>query len=241
MRNLLNKSLILWLFMVVSCSAKIEYRPPDSTYRNVEYGKPYVIRGVTYYPMTRVDRFVQTGIASWYGTEEHGKPTASGEPFDMYAMTAAHKTLPLGSYVLVENLENKKKLIVRINDRGPFIRGRVIDLSYSAAKKIGIAESGLAKVRVTLLSENPNYYVAHGKRVDINKGSFAIQIGSFSNYLNASNLASNVDRGQIKGVEINGNRYYRVWITGFNDRRKAEKYLEKIMMTFPDAFVIAQE
>ena len=227
--------------MVVSCSAKIEYRPPDSTYRNVEYGKPYIIRGVTYYPMTRVDRFVQTGIASWYGSEEHGSPTSSGETYDMYAMTAAHKTLPLGSYVLVENLENRKKVIVRVNDRGPFIRGRIIDLSYTAAKKIDIDQRGLAKVRVTLLSENPNYYMAHGERIDINKGNFAIQIGSFSNYMNATNLANRVKNGQIKSVNINDSKYYRVWVTGFNDRRKAEDYLKNIMGTFPDAFVIAQE
>jgi rare lipoprotein A len=237
----MHRSFILWLFMVVSCSANIEYTTPRTVGGKVEYGKPYVIRGITYYPMTRVDRFVQTGIASWYGPEEHGKPTSSGEAFDMYAMTAAHKTLPLGSYVLVENLENGKKIIVRVNDRGPFVKGRIIDLSYSAAKKIGIDQSGLARVRVTLLSENPNYYMAHGEKIDINKGRFAIQIGSFSNYMNATNLASRINNVKIKSVDINGNRFYRVWITGFDDRRKAEKYLESIMGTYPDAFVIAEE
>ena len=227
--------------MIVACSTKVEYTTPYATYRNIEYGRPYVIRGVTYYPMTRVDKFVQTGLASWYGIEEHGKPTASGEPFDMYAITAAHKTLPLGSYVLVENLENGKKVVVRINDRGPFISGRIIDLSYAAAKKIGIDQKGLAKARVTLLSENPNYLMVHGKRIDINKGSFAIQIGSFSSYTNASNLLSRIENGKIKGVELNGKKYYRVWVTGFTDRRKAVKYLENILKTFPDAFVIAEE
>lgn len=239
--KLSNKYLMFWILTIIACSAKVEYTTPHATYRNVEYGKPYVIRGVTYYPMTRVDRFVQTGLASWYGSEEHGKPTASGEPFDMYAITAAHKTLPLGSYVLVENLENKKKLVVRINDRGPFISGRIIDLSYAAAKKIGIDQKGLARVRITLLSENPNYFMAHGKRIDINKGSFAIQVGSFSNYMNASNLLSRIKNGKIKSVDLNGKTYYRVWITGFTDRRDAIKYLERIMGTFPDAFVIAEE
>ena len=93
------------------------------------------------------------GIASWYGSEFHGRRTASGEIYNMYDYTAAHKTLPLGTYVKVINLENGKSVIVRINDRGPFKKGRIIDLSYAAAKKIGIIEKGTARVRLEIISK----------------------------------------------------------------------------------------
>ena len=93
------------------------------------------------------------GIASWYGPGFHGRRTASGEIYNMYAYTAAHKTLPLGTYVRVINLENGKSVVVRINDRGPFKKGRIIDLSYAAAKKIGMIEKGTARVRLEILSK----------------------------------------------------------------------------------------
>ena len=91
------------------------------------------------------------GIASWYGRQFHGRSTASGETFDMYGLTAAHRNLPFGTRVKVTNLENKKSVVVRINDRGPWIKGRIIDLSYAAAKKIGMIEKGVVKVRVELI------------------------------------------------------------------------------------------
>ncbi len=93
------------------------------------------------------------GIASWYGPGFHGRRTASGEIYNMYAYTAAHRTLPLGTYVRVINLENGKSVVVRINDRGPFKKGRIIDLSYAAAKKIGMLEKGTARVRLEILSK----------------------------------------------------------------------------------------
>ncbi|MDY6820052.1 MAG: septal ring lytic transglycosylase RlpA family protein [Deferribacterota bacterium] len=235
-------------FYIVSCANSAQgdsyygrYYSSNTKYSRVSYGKPYVIRGVTYYPLASVDKYTETGIASWYGSEEHGQLTASGEVYDMYKMTAAHKTLPLGSYVSVDNLENGKKVVVRINDRGPFVRGRIIDLSYSAAKKIGIVDKGLARVRVTLLSENPNYYMVRGKKLDIDKGSFAIQIGSFNSYSNATNLANRLDNTKIKSVDINGKIFYRVYICGFKDREKAEDFLRDIQGVYPDAFVIAEK
>lgn len=90
----------------------------------------------------------QVGMASWYGEEFHGRPTSSGEIFDMYKLTAAHKELPLGTRVLVTNLKNRKRVVVKINDRGPFVPGRIIDLSYAAAKKIEMIGDGIVKVRV---------------------------------------------------------------------------------------------
>jgi rare lipoprotein A len=100
---------------------------------------------------TRIKGKAEVGLASYYGTEAHGGPTASGETFDMYGMTAAHKTLPLGAEVRVTNLENGKSVVVRINDRGPFVEGRIIDLSYAAAKKIGMLKDGVVQVKVEML------------------------------------------------------------------------------------------
>ena len=106
---------------------------------------------VTALALTAVSCTGRTGYASWYGPKFHGRTTASGERYNMLALTAAHKSLPFGTYVRVTNLENGRELIVRINDRGPFVRGRVIDLSYSAAKILGITQAGVMKVRLEVL------------------------------------------------------------------------------------------
>jgi rare lipoprotein A len=108
----------------------------------------YSVFGKTYYPMNDARSYRATGTASWYGTKFHGQATANGEAYDLYGMTAAHKTLPLPSYVRVTNLENGKSVILRVNDRGPFYSDRIIDLSFAAAKKLGYAESGTARVQV---------------------------------------------------------------------------------------------
>lgn len=115
-----------------------------------DYGNPdsYTVFGKTYYPMQHAEDFVQIGTASWYGRQFQGQRTSSGETYNMYRMTAAHKTLPLPSYVRVTNLRNEKQVIVRVNDRGPFHGDRIIDLSYVAALKLGIAKTGTAPVAV---------------------------------------------------------------------------------------------
>ena len=110
--------------------------------------KPYTVNGKTYYPLPDAKGYEEICYASWYGPNFHRKLTASGEPYNMYAYTAAHKILPLGTYVLVTNLENGKQVVVRINDRGPFVKNRCIDLSYAAAKKIGLIKKGVAKVKL---------------------------------------------------------------------------------------------
>lgn len=109
---------------------------------------PYTVLGKTYFPMADSKSYVATGTASWYGTKFHGQNTANGEVYDLYGMSAAHKTLPLPSYVRVTNLDNNRSVILRVNDRGPFYSDRIIDLSYAAAKKLGYAEIGTARVRV---------------------------------------------------------------------------------------------
>jgi rare lipoprotein A len=116
--------------------------------------RPYIALGKTYTPMTVVGNFREQGIASWYGKKFNGSRTSSGEVYDMYAMTAAHPTLPLPSYARVTNLGNHKSVIVRINDRGPFMKDRIIDLSYTAAYKLGIIGDGSAEVEVDSIDPN---------------------------------------------------------------------------------------
>lgn len=110
--------------------------------------RPYTVMGQTFTPATELTPFRQRGRASWYGRKFHGKPTASGEPYDMYKMTAAHPTLPIPSYARVTRLANGRSVVVRINDRGPFLRGRAIDLSYTAAHKLGYVGDGSAEVEI---------------------------------------------------------------------------------------------
>ena len=116
--------------------------------------RPYVVLGKTYTPITVTGSFKERGIASWYGKKFHGQRTSSGEAYDMYAMTAAHPTLPIPSYVRVTNVATQKSVVVRVNDRGPFLHERVIDLSYTAAHKLGIIGNGSAEVEVASLAGN---------------------------------------------------------------------------------------
>jgi rare lipoprotein A len=116
--------------------------------------RPYTALGKTYTPLTVVGNYRERGIASWYGKKFHGQRTSSGEVYDMYAMTAAHPTLPIPSYARVTNTANKKSVVVRINDRGPFLHERVIDLSYTAAHKLGYINNGSAEVEIESLTAN---------------------------------------------------------------------------------------
>ncbi len=118
---------------------------PRSRYGNMA---SYRVFGRQYHTLNDETGFVQRGVASWYGPKFHGKRTSSGEPYDMYKMTAAHKSLPLPSYVQVTNLDNGRTAVVRVNDRGPFHDNRIIDLSYSAAVKLGVVRSGTARVEI---------------------------------------------------------------------------------------------
>ncbi|HWH87978.1 MAG TPA: septal ring lytic transglycosylase RlpA family protein [Pseudomonas sp.] len=126
-------------------------RIPDATptlHTGPYKANPYTVLGKTYFPLQESKTYVASGTASWYGTKFHGQNTANGEVYDLYGMSAAHKTLPLPSYVRVTNLDNNKTVILRVNDRGPFYSDRIIDLSYAAAKKLGYAETGTARVKV---------------------------------------------------------------------------------------------
>ena len=150
---------------------------------------------------------VETGVASWYGQEFHGRPTSSREVFDMNDMTAAHRTLPFGTYVMVTNLANDRSAVVRINDRGPFVRGRTIDLSYAAARVLGMVGPGTTRVRIETL---------HGFKAPEDPGRAAIwiQVGAFSVQENAYAIKRRLD-GAYQGVvvarlETGGGAYFRV-------------------------------
>ncbi len=160
-----------------------------------------------YYP----DGFVQTGIASWYGPEFHGQPTSSREIYNMHDLTAAHNSLPIGTYVMVTNLENGKSITVRINDRGPFVKGRVIDLSYAAARALDMIGAGTAKVRIEVLP---------GLSPPLLPPTFSVQIGSFLVKENADKLRRELERN-FEGVYISlyktgQSTYYRVRLKARN-------------------------
>jgi len=135
-------------------------RSPSGDYGTYKVGNPYQIDGVTYVPHVDYD-YVETGVASWYGPNFHGNRTANGEPFDMNSISAAHRTLPLPSMVRVTNLENGRVLNVRVNDRGPFSRGRIIDMSRRAAELLGFKDKGTAMVRVEIMARE-SIALAHG-------------------------------------------------------------------------------
>jgi rare lipoprotein A len=129
---------------------------------DLKVGNPYRVDGITYTPMVSSLGYSEKGIASWYGEDFHGKASANGECYNMYAYTAAHKSLPLPSLVRVTNLENNRSIVVKVNDRGPFVRGRIIDLSYAAAQSLDVVRSGTAPVLVEAIG-GPHHYVGGAK------------------------------------------------------------------------------
>jgi len=115
--------------------------------------RPYRIKGITYYPIPSAQGYVERGLASWYGNPFHGRKTSNGETYNMYGDTAAHKTLPMNTMLLVKNLENGRSTVVRVNDRGPFVEDRILDLSYTKAKELGVVRKGTARVEIIAMAE----------------------------------------------------------------------------------------
>jgi rare lipoprotein A len=215
------------------------------------FPKSYSVNGVTYYPLVNEEGFVQEGMASWYGKEFHGKKTSSGEIYDMYEITAAHKTLPLGTYVKVENLSNLREVIVRINDRGPFVAGRIIDLSYTAGRRIGLVGPGVAKVRLVALSrkvgriKSGDGYVPLVEAGNFRQGQFTVQVGAFENKDNALRL---VDRLRVIFNHVTITTYvspqndilYRVRVSLSKDLSRAYKMVDKLKyLGFSETFIVA--
>jgi rare lipoprotein A len=209
--------------------------------------KPYRVDGVWYQPMERAEDFRQRGIASWYGKAFHGRKTSNGETYNMYGLSAAHKTLPLGTWVKVHNLENGRSAELRINDRGPFVRGRVIDLSYGAAKQLGVVGPGTAKVEVVALGiRKPN--AARGERytpIDYYSGEFTFQVGAFGERRNAERLRDRL-KGQYRNAHIvpfvNGEEiFYRVRVGKCRTLEEAAQFEAKLVQAgYGQAFIVAE-
>lgn len=217
---------------------------PDAVPRDEprsRYGNPssYEVFGKRYYVMESSKGYVERGIASWYGTKFHGRRTSSGETYDMYAMTAAHKILPLPAYVEVTNLENRRTVVLRVNDRGPFHDNRIIDLSYTAATKLGIVAKGTGLVEVRAIT-SPSY--AGTKRTEpslrtVSTGQpglpFFIQVGAFSELLNAENLRARVsvvgaDLVKINQTAVAGKTLYRVRIGPLASVENADQIVNQL-------------
>jgi len=168
--------------------------------------------------------YVAQGIASWYVTDFHGNATASGEIYDMYQMTAAHNTLPLGTYCMVTNLDNHRSVEVKINDRGPFVKGRLIDLSYAAACEIGMVGPGTARVEV--VAREMSGLPVSGPL------TYTVQVGSFNDRSNADylleKLKKSFDEAYMTILDNNQSRYYRVRIGRFETREMAYRMAQKV-------------
>ncbi|MAS81508.1 MAG: septal ring lytic transglycosylase RlpA family lipoprotein [Legionellales bacterium] len=211
---------------------------PKSRYGNP---KSYVVFGKRYYVMESNKGFVEKGIASWYGTKFHGRRTSSGETYDMYGMTAAHKSLPLPTYVEVINLKNNKKIIVKINDRGPFHENRIIDLSYTAAIKLDILKNGTGLVEIRVIGTEQIGTIHSDERLAVintavtkNEGRFYIQVGSFSNLINAEDLKQklkSIGQGMVSIIEVvvSESILYRVKIGPFTDIDQADAIVSSLV------------
>ncbi|OGR05443.1 MAG: hypothetical protein A2511_11320 [Deltaproteobacteria bacterium RIFOXYD12_FULL_50_9] len=213
--------------------------------------RPYTINGRTYYPLPSSEGYVETGIASWYGGEFHGRKTANGETFNMHEMTAAHKTLPMHTLLLVRNLENSRETVVRVNDRGPFVKARIVDLGLAAASDLGITGAGTARVQITALGEAVTVIRGTNKserflpHQDFTAGEFYVQIGSFVNPDNAERLKEKMlAQGRpavIQQFERDAKVFHRVQVKA-GDTLQGAKTMEAILSDsgFPGAFVVAR-
>lgn len=212
--------------------------------------KPYTVFGKRYHPQIWSLGHKEYGIASWYGPDFHGKKTSSGETYDMYApATAAHKTLPMNTIVRVTHRDTGAQVKVRINDRGPFVEGRIIDLSYTAGKAIGLDRTGIAPVtlevleyddhiaqmaggdtRVASAPEVKNEVVAIKEEKVETKGAYAIQLGAFKSEDGAKRVKSetkektNAKSVVIRVVEFGNEKLHRVLIDGFASKEEAQKF-----------------
>lgn len=173
---------------------------------------------------------IETGIASWYGPNFNGKQTASGETYNMDELTAAHRTLPFNSILRVINKSNNKSVIVRINDRGPYLKNRIIDLSKEAARRINLIEKGSTEVKLFLLSEST-------LPINIKVPHFTVQIGSYKTKSDALSFASRISESRIVEAVVNRQKYYRIYIGLFKEKSDAENKLRTLQNKGIDGFV----
>jgi len=208
--------------------------------------RPYEVFGKKYYPtVARInDKF--NGIASWYGPKFHAKKTSNGEIYNMYAETAAHKTLPMNTIVKVYNVENGKSTVVRINDRGPFVAGRIIDLSNKAAHAIDMVKKGTAKVKLTVLGFNGKIATTLAEKNEVRTVSnYYVQVGVFSKIEGANITKRKFEmilekdyKVILKDGKLDDKEIKRVWISGFRSEQEAQDFKET--NNLQRAMVIAQ-
>ena len=239
---LLASILLAWI--VTGCSHKYSSKPYVLSHKRFQATmRPYTVLGVTYRPTKVAIGQQQRGIASWYGPKFHGKLTSSGERYNMYDLTAAHKTWPMNTLVRVHNLDNGRSCVVRINDRGPFVKGRIIDCSFAAGKRLGLDRSGIANVEIEVIGFKPPAYglkkyakqkatqrqyprLSHTKR-----NNYYIQLGSFSTYDLAQRFAYTHKarfghrRVMIKQIKSGGAiGRYKVLLGPFATKEEAGRY-----------------
>lgn len=201
----------------------------------------------------------QQGKASFYADKFEGRPTASGETYKHNRLTAAHKTLPFGTRVRVTNMTNQKQVEVTINDRGPYVDDRIIDLSKSAAEALGFVQQGLADVTLEVIDagdgksvvpgpvpdaappDEKEFYDVDAKR--INPGGFGVQIGTYQELVNLLRVSDNLKNSYKKKLtvqvkSVNGTKFYGLILGGFSTRAKAERFKESIQNKYPDAFIV---
>ena len=256
-----NKFLIfLILFMAAGCTSRlspalgpdssqgglepmVNHASPDSSQPtgagSSDYElMPYDVDGKVYRPLVKADGFQQEGIASWYGDAFHGKATSNKEVYNMHALTAAHKTLPFDTRVRVTNLENGKTVTVRINDRGPFVGDRVIDLSYKAARQLGMVEGGTAPVRLVVLESGTAPQPEPRPTRPAGRVQYSIQLGVFENRDFADQLSRQYD-GQVRNVNRDGRNWYQVLVGDYPKYEDAIREREKLRgQGREDAFII---
>ncbi len=200
----------------------VPQKEPRARYGNQS---PYSVLGKTYTVLPTSNGYHERGVASWYGSKFHGKRTSSGEPYDMHLATAAHKSLPLPSYVEVKNLDNGRTMIVKVNDRGPFHSGRIIDLSYAAAIKLGVDKTGTANVEVRSID------VGSSKRVvaKVPDGTF-LQVGAFKSKQTATELAGKMAAVHLNPVSVKASKgLYKVWIGPYTTEWEVQDSVRRVV------------
>ncbi|MGM0533221.1 MAG: septal ring lytic transglycosylase RlpA family protein [Campylobacterota bacterium] len=271
-----NSLFALLLFAVFFSGCSSKYSTTPSSYTTTSYEnqsttklqavhratlKPYSVFGVRYTPHLIKKGEQMEGVASWYGPDFHGGKTSSGEIYDMHSLTAAHKTWPMHTVVKVHNLENSKSVIVRINDRGPFVKNRIIDLSYAAGRRIGMHKNGTAKVRVTVLRtdggnwpKTAKYGTSTGSTAADSttfgskaleksdaKAMYYVQVASFSSLEAAVNFQQEHMKLPLsigsKVEEKNG--LYKVYVGTFKNEGKARKFMQNAK--FDGAFLVREQ
>ncbi|MFK5950711.1 MAG: septal ring lytic transglycosylase RlpA family protein [Methylococcales bacterium] len=210
----------------------------------------YEVLGKRYKILAQSSGYKKTGVASWYGEKFHGNKTANGERYNMYAMTAAHKTLPIPSYVRVTNLKNKRAVVVRVNDRGPFHDNRIIDLSYTAAVKLGFQKQGTALVEVEALGfdsaevvEQTNNRFTEGALQTV----FFLQVGAFNQVANATDLqekltVAKITSTRVQHVKNKQNDLYKVQVGPLHSEQQARQKSEELAkIGFTNAQLIVEK